>query len=176
MNETTSATGSVGKLLLTNPMVHLILAITLVFTLLEIFVGDGFVRALVESCRAGVYAVLATITFTAALQSVMNGARTGTEQMSISTFVLAFAILCHACWVPLVRLKVLPDWLVNIPITSALILGITFAGIGYVVPITRNRQVDLPLIGSWYGLFFSGLIAGALLTLVLVTGIPFLDK
>lgn len=156
---------------MSNRMFHLFLLVTVVFFVLEIVFGDDVVRVGAESMRVAVYVVLAVITFVAAYRSFWSGARNGAEQMAMSIFILSVALATHALWVPISKYVDLPHWLQSPAIITALIVGIALAGLGYIVPISRYRTQGLADIASWTSVFCAGLLAGAILSFVLVVGI-----
>lgn len=159
------------KTLMTNRLFYLWAFITMAFITAEVAFGDDMVRVAAESGRIAVYAVLAAMTFVAAVTSFWSGAKQGAEQLAVAIFGIASAILIHALWIPISKYATLPEWIDPQPVTSAIIIAITLSGLGYLIPITYNRGASLPVVGTWAGVFAAGVIAGALMAVILVTGL-----
>src|SRR5690606_27790979 len=115
--------------------------------------GDDAVRVAAESGRIAVFAVLAAMTFLAAVNSFWSGAHRGAEQMAVAIFGIASAVLIHAIWIPLTKYGALPLWLDPAPVTTGIIVAIAMSGLGYLIPIAVNRGARLPVVGSWAGVF-----------------------
>lgn len=160
------------RTLLTNRLFYLWAFVTAAFLASELWFGDDAVRVFAESGRIAVFLVLAVMTFRAAVHSFWSGAKLGAEQITVALFGLCTAILVHAIWVPLQKYgELATKGVPTAEITTAVIIAIALSGLGYLIPITVNRQSTIPVIGTWAGVFFAGLLAGALMTSMFLTGL-----
>ncbi len=153
-----------GKSLIRNRLFHIGLVIALVFVLAEFFLGDERTRLIAESMRIAVFGVLCAVTFLAAVESFWRGAHRGAEQMAVAIFGMSMAIFLHAIWIPVSRYMPTPDWFNEKSVTTAIIVLVALSGLGYLIPITANRKMSLPMLGSWGAIaacaFLAGLASG----------------
>lgn len=157
--------------LIRNRIFQAVALITALFMTAEIYIGDPLVRLAAESARIAVFAALAATTCSAALQAFKSGAVEPGEQMVLATFLLSSVILMHAIWIPMMSYGITPPWMPTPVITSALIIGMSIAGIGYIVPIVRHRTGYAPVISSMASVFFAGMFAGAIFVSILFAGV-----
>lgn len=161
-------------ILASNLLFQLALLLTVVFVGLEIWLGDAKVRLGAESIRIAVFYVLAALTMAPAMRSFWAKAFSPGHIVTMSVCALSTMIAVHATWAPFKRLEKLPDWLPIEPITSAIIIGIAVAGLGYMVPVSRHRFVRTePGVASWAAILATGFIAGALTMAFVFTGLTF---
>lgn len=151
------------------------LLVALIFVITELRYGDAAVRVAAESSRIAIFAVLASMTFTAAWGSFLSGTKSGAEQMAVAVFGISMAIFIHAVWVPVSKYTDWPYWFEPRVVTTGLIIGVAMAGLGYLIPISNHRRAAVPLVGSWAGVFLAGLIAGALMGAIFATGGSFFE-
>lgn len=158
-----------------NGLVHLAFLITVVFIVLELWLGDEVVRIGAESMRIAVFLVLAFLTFKVAWDSFWAPRpRSSAQVIAMALGGLAAMITVHAIWVPFQKYVPLPTWFPKNATTSAVILGIAMSGLTYMVPVSKSRFIATgPAVASWVSVFVAGTLTGSILSFFLVSGLSF---
>lgn len=161
-------------ILASNLLFQLAALLTAVFVFLEWQFGDAAVRLGAESVRIAVFYVLAALTAWPALRSFWFKEWAPGNIVSMAVCALATMIAVHATFIPLMRYRPPPEWFPKDQITTAIIIGIAVAGLGYMVPVSRSRFASAsPGVASWTSLFVTGFIAGALMMAFFFNGLTF---